>query len=92
MADYLVRVEIFDASGEDYENLHKSMAAYGFKKTIVGDSGNEKQLPTGTYVGIRSEAAHEVRDKVKSISKPYSSKDPAIFVCRFDVWSGYLYS
>ncbi|HDY6675888.1 type V toxin-antitoxin system endoribonuclease antitoxin GhoS [Klebsiella pneumoniae] len=92
MADYVVRVEIFDASGEDYENLHEAMASYGFKKTIVGDSGKERQLPTGTYVGNKSEAAHEVRDKIKDISNPFSSKTPAIFVCRFDIWSAYLYS
>lgn len=92
MADYLVRVEIFDASGEDYENLHESMAAYGFKKTIVGNSGKVRQLPTGTYVGSKTEEAHEVRDRIKAISGPFSSKTPSIFVCSFDTWSGFLYT
>lgn len=50
MANYIAHVELHAATYQDYEQLHGSMAARGFDRTIVGNDGNTYQLPTGTYV------------------------------------------
>lgn len=91
MVDYIARVEVFDCSREEYEKLHEAMGSIGFNKKITGNSGNVKALPDGTYVGSSPDDAYAVRDLIRKKAKPFSSKDPAIFVCRFDVWAGYLY-
>ncbi|CNI63406.1 type V toxin-antitoxin system endoribonuclease antitoxin GhoS [Yersinia pekkanenii] len=92
MADYVARVEIFDANAENYESLHEKMREIGFSKTIIGESGKVSALPDGTYVGSRSEGEYDVREMIKRIADPLSSRSAAIFVCSFDRWSGWLYS
>ncbi|MBP1035850.1 hypothetical protein J8631_09790 [Serratia fonticola] len=91
MADYAARVEIFNASADDYESLHEGMKAIGFSKEIIGDSGKISALPDGMYVGSRSENEYDVREMIKRIADPLSSKSAAIFVCSFVEWSGWLY-
>ncbi|CAI1819527.1 Uncharacterised protein [Serratia fonticola] len=91
MANYFARVEVFDCSREEYEKLHDAMEAIGFNKTITGDSGSAKALPDGTYVGSSSDDVTTVKDLIKKTAKPFSSKGPAIFVCRYDDWAAFLY-
>ncbi|MBS9422266.1 MULTISPECIES: type V toxin-antitoxin system endoribonuclease antitoxin GhoS [Photorhabdus] len=94
MANYLVRVEIYDADYSDYETLHKKMLAIGFYKYIKYSDGKSHDLPSGTYFGKSSLSPSQIRDKVKSVASPLSSKDPSLFVCKFQAseWSSLLYA
>ena len=47
---FLVRIELHNAGLLDYNILHQSMEAFGFKRTIVGDNGVEYHLPTAEYI------------------------------------------
>jgi hypothetical protein len=53
MANFIARVELHEASGDDYEQLHANMATKGYSRTIAGSDEKTYQLPTGTYV-VRS--------------------------------------
>ncbi|QXF34780.1 DUF2622 domain-containing protein [Photorhabdus luminescens] len=94
MANYLVRVEIYDADYSDYEALHKKMLAIGFHKSIKYSNGKSYDLPSGTYFGTSSLSPSQINSKVKSVAKPLSSKDPSLFVCKFQTgeWSSSLYA
>ncbi|QNQ19407.1 type V toxin-antitoxin system endoribonuclease antitoxin GhoS [Kosakonia sp. SMBL-WEM22] len=48
MTSYTVRVELHDADGSDYDDLHDEMAKQGFSKTIFLN-GVEHDLPTAEY-------------------------------------------
>ncbi len=50
MSSYLVRIELHAANYQDYESLHRAMAARGFARTIRGDDGATYTLPTAEYV------------------------------------------
>ncbi|CDL82046.1 type V toxin-antitoxin system endoribonuclease antitoxin GhoS [Xenorhabdus szentirmaii] len=92
MFTYLVRVELFDAHPKDYNYLNESMSIIDFRKTVRYDNGQLMALPTGTYAGISSNSAAEIRDKVKRLASPLSSKPVSIFVCRYSDWAAFLYS
>lgn len=92
MPDYLVRVELFDAESEEYEKLHEAMESIGFRKTIQAPGSVVRKLPTGTYVGSSPSEVADVRDAVRRVSDPLSSKSSAIFVCEFTSWASYLYT
>ena len=92
MTDYFVRIELFDAEGDEYEKLYEAMEGLGFKKTIQAPGGPLRALPTGTYVGQSQSEVAEVRDWIRKVANPLSSKDAAIFVCAFSNWASYLYT
>lgn len=92
MADYLVRVELFDADSDEYEKLYEGMKSLGFKKTIQANGSPLRMLPTGTYVGTSQSAVADVRDWIRKVADPLSSKAAAIFVCEFTNWASYLYT
>ena len=49
MAWYLVRIELHDASSDDYEILHQAMKDAGFLTKIEDDNGIWYKLPTAEY-------------------------------------------
>jgi hypothetical protein len=49
MASFTVRVELHQASYQDYENLHAAMARAGFSRFITSDDQKVYQLPTAEY-------------------------------------------
>jgi hypothetical protein len=49
MAQFIVRVELQRATGEDYSRLHAAMEQCGFSRTIRGADGNTYVLPTAEY-------------------------------------------
>ena len=61
MSDYLVRVELHAASHVHYDQLHKSMAAQGFSRTIRSSDGQHCALPTAEYVMSTSQDGATVR-------------------------------
>ena len=50
MANYVARIELHNATYDDYEKLHAAAAHRGLLRTIVSDGGQKFQLPAGTYV------------------------------------------
>jgi hypothetical protein len=54
MANYIARVELHNASYDDYDTLHESMKRRGFTRVIGANDGKRYQLPTGTYVAESS--------------------------------------
>ena len=58
MAKFLVRVELHNASWDDYETLHAEMGDRGFSREVIGDNGHTYQLPTAEYV-IRTNSGLE---------------------------------
>ncbi|AYA39959.1 type V toxin-antitoxin system endoribonuclease antitoxin GhoS [Xenorhabdus nematophila] len=92
MKNYLVRVEIFGASQKEYNYLNGSMKIIDFNNVIRYNNGEIMALPTGTYIGLSLNSANEIRDKVRQLATPLSSKAPAVFVCQYGEWSAFLYS
>jgi hypothetical protein len=56
MANYVARIELHNASYDDYEALHAAADRRGFSRTIAADGGARYQLPTGTYVAAGTNA------------------------------------
>lgn len=94
MAEYMARVELFRASGEDYTDLHEKMAGLGLKRTVRFDDGKMYDMPIGTYFGTSKLNTSMLRDRVKAISDPLTLRGAAsIFLCRVQEgeWSAFLY-
>ncbi|MEQ5618224.1 DUF2622 domain-containing protein [Providencia rettgeri] len=92
MADYFVRIEIYNADINEYEALHEAMELLHMHKYFDSDSRVRKDLPDGTYAGQSTLSAVELRDAITKIATPLSSQTPSIFVCEFNNWASLLYS
>lgn len=92
MATYLARVELFGAGSREHNSLHELMGLIDFRRTITYANGEVMALPTGTYVGNSLNSASEIREKVRKLANPLSSKAVSVFVCQYSEWSAYLYS
>jgi hypothetical protein len=78
MSSFTVRVELHNASGQDYELLHARMEQRGFKREITGTDTSGSQgvwaLPTAEYdYSSATETAFQVRDVVKAIANTVKS-------------------
>lgn len=54
MANYVARIELHNATYDDYETLHAAAARRGLLRTIAASDGKRYQLPTGTYVAANT--------------------------------------
>lgn len=61
----MTRVELHNASENDYELLHSAMEAQGFKRTITSDEGVTYHLPTAEYYRIVNLDRSQVLDSAK---------------------------
>jgi len=50
MAQFIVRIELHGAKGEDYSKLHSAMGHHGFLRTLTGTDGIVYLLPTAEYI------------------------------------------
>ena len=50
MAQFIVRVELHGAKGEDFRKLDSAMGHCGFLRTITGTDGIVYLLPTADYI------------------------------------------
>jgi hypothetical protein len=92
MSQYLVRVELFGADGENYEILHEKMKLLGFSRTVTFTDGKKYALPIGTYFGSNPSNATQVRDAVRNAANPQSPhKGASVFICQSADWSAWLY-
>ena len=92
MANFIVRIELYNADYDDYETLHKRMEGIKFYRYIMFSNGKNHGLPNGTYFGKRDLTTYQLLSEVKRVAKPLSkSKDPSIFLCSFNDWNASLY-
>ena len=70
MTDYTVRVELHDATWDDYTKLHKIMASQGFNTTVRDDaSGIISKMPTAEYNIGSLLSITQIRDKAEFAAK-----------------------
>ena len=94
MAYYMVRVELFGASSDDYERLHANMDAMGIEREVTFNDGTRCEMPSGSYYGSSHLDLQVVRDKIRAFANPLSpQKSAAVFVCeaKENQWSAFLY-
>jgi hypothetical protein len=66
---YMTRVELHDATWEDYTKLHGKMKAAGFSQTIKGDDGVVYELPPAEYYYVGQETRLQVLEKAKQAAR-----------------------
>ena len=68
MTSFTTRVELHDATWDDYTKLHEKMRAQGFSRTITSDNGVTYQLPLAEYDYQSSSTVtrQQVLDKAKA--------------------------
>jgi hypothetical protein len=59
MANYVARIELHNATYDDYVRLHGAAARRGLLRTIVASDGKKYQLPTGTYIAENTSVSLE---------------------------------
>ncbi|MEQ5666186.1 DUF2622 domain-containing protein [Providencia alcalifaciens] len=91
MANYIIRIEIYDADYNQYETLHNKMKALGFFRQITFSNKKNYDLPSGTYFGKSGFSTSTILSNVKQATKGLSSKDASIFLCQFTEWTASLY-
>jgi hypothetical protein len=68
MADFVVRIELHNATREDYGTLHEAMSRAGFVDTLRDTSGSLVKMPPGEYFYSGSADAIRVRDTAYTIA------------------------
>ena len=91
MAQFIVRIELHGAKGEDYSKLHSAMGHHGFLRTLTGTDGIVYLLPTAEYIrsGVGLTAAKVRADAVAGGSTVYGKF--AVLVAETSgpiMWSG----
>lgn len=89
MASFITRVELHQASWQDYENLHKQMEARGFVRKIQGGDGAWYNLPTAEYFATGSLDASQVRDLARQAAGA-TGKSNSVLTCDYGTaaWIG----
>jgi hypothetical protein len=63
MPQFIIRIELHEAKGDDYRKLHSAMGHHGFLRTITGQDGIVYLLPTAEYLrfgpGLTAEKVRE---------------------------------
>ena len=91
MALYLVRVELFNANGEDYNELHDQMERRGLYRQIKADNGGLYDMPSGTYFGESELSTVKLQEWVSSMADPHSHPTAAsVFVAQVGDWQSFL--
>lgn len=89
MSSFMVRVELHNASYQDYLRLHAEMARWGFARTILGSNGQTYHLPTAEYDITTDRTAAQVREA--AIRAAAATGRPAwVLVTQYSacLWSG----
>ena len=79
MANFTVRVELHQATWDDYETLHAAMEAKGFSRQITSNDGKTYQLPLAEYNGTGNLNAERVRDIARAAANS-TGKHNAVLV------------
>ncbi len=86
--NFTTRVELHNASWQDYTKLHAEMAAEGFSHTIRGNDGVVYELPTAEYVIQGNYTIEQITDKAKRAASR-TQKSYAVFVTEAVQWMWY---
>ena len=81
MAQYMIRVVLHGASGEDYEALHEAMGDSGASRSIQSDDGELYDLPDAEYYLESDRLGPDVRDIVVALASKVRP-DPSVLVSR----------
>jgi hypothetical protein len=74
MPQFIIRVELYEANGEDYLRLHAAMEGRGFKSTIVLEDDSVCMLPTAEYLLLSSSlTTQQVLNEAQSAARTVSS-------------------
>jgi hypothetical protein len=93
MAKYLVRVELHNATRDDYEALHLEMALRSFCREVTGSSGRAYQLPTAEYVMDAEEEVEDVRALAAEAARSTGRKFAVVAVeYSRSAWVGLAYA
>jgi hypothetical protein len=90
MASFTTRVELHDATYNDYDTLHKAMEVEGFLRLIKSDNGTWYHLPTAEYNRITDLTRAQVLDSAKRAATK-TKKAFAVLVTESDgrTWTGF---
>jgi len=81
MPQFIIRVELYGANGEDYLRLHAAMDDHGFKRTIVLEDDSVCMLPTAEYLLLSSSVTtQQVLNEAQSAARTVSSSFGVIAV------------
>jgi hypothetical protein len=81
MPQFITRVELYGATGEDYLRLHAAMDSRGFKRTIVLEDDSVCMIPTAEYLLLSSSlTAQQVLTEAQIAARTVSSSFGVIAV------------
>jgi len=70
MPAFIIRVELHDASGADYEKLHREMQGRGFERQVLSGDHTRYDLPSAMYrISDPDLNAADVRDLARKAAK-----------------------
>ena len=78
MTSFTTRIELHDATWNDYEKLHAEMVAQGFVNTIRADDGVTYELPPAEYNFDGDLTRSDVLDRAKTAAGRTNRKYAAI--------------
>jgi hypothetical protein len=89
MASFTIRVELHQASYQDYENLHAAMEKAGFSRSITSDEGKVYHLPTAEYDRESGLTTAQVLEQAKAAANS-TGKTNAVLVTEAvrRMWNG----
>jgi hypothetical protein len=83
----VVTFDLQGAAADDYEKAHAILAAAGFQRSVSSESGKRLPLPNTTAVGMLSESAIQIRDRVWAQFAAAGIGPKRVFVAKFDDWA-----
>ena len=89
MASFMTRVELHDATYQNYVELHGFMAQEGYSTAILGSNGNWYQLPPAEYNLVADCTIEAARDKASRAAQK-TRKNFAVVVSQYSqaAWVG----
>lgn len=68
MAMFTIRVELHDATWQDYNDLAKRLAQHGIIDVITADNGKRYKLPPAEYNFVGNATVQQVHDAVVAVA------------------------
>lgn len=85
----MTRIELHDASYDEYQVLHRAMEAEGFERTITSDDGVTYHLPTAEYYRTVELTRQQVLEAAKRAAAKTGKRFGAIVTeSRGSTWNG----
>jgi hypothetical protein len=86
---HTIRVELHDATGDDYARLHEAMESEGFSRLISSDDGGAYHLPWAEYDWSGNDARSSVLASAKRAASR-TGREFAVLVTESKgrTWSG----